>query len=54
MYVQDQLLKRDEEHARERKNLLEQLEKQRRQLDEERRQGDRMTLEVCQPAADDK
>mgnify|MGYP000187477694 CR=1 FL=1 len=39
-------MRRDEEHAREKKNLLEQVERHRRTLDEQRRQGEKVTLEV--------
>ena len=44
--LQDQLHKREEEHARERKNLLEQLEKERRKSEKEKNDIDKKELEV--------
>ena len=44
--LQDQLHKREEEHARERKNLLEQLEKERRKSEKEKNDIDKKDLEV--------
>ena len=44
--IQDQLHKREEEHARERKNLLEQLDKERRKLEKEKNSIEKKELEV--------
>lgn len=45
---QDQLQKREEEHARERKNLLEQLEKERQISEREKTSIEKKDLEVKQ------
>ena len=44
--LQDQLHKREEEHARERKNVLEQLEKERRKSEKEKNDIDKKELGV--------
>lgn len=46
LFFQEQLARRDEENAREKKNILEQLEKQRKDYEEQKLSTDKKTLEV--------